>query len=83
MIPKRIRDAVATCEFPPDQIAAAMRQCAPILSFHVAAFTPLQPIDAQMQKLALDCYIQGLFDGSSAEVQMVMQAGREPQRGEE
>ena len=74
MIPKRIREAVETCKFPADQVAAAMRQCAPILHFHVSAFTPLQPVDAQMQKLALDCYIQGLLDGASSEVRAALEA---------
>ncbi len=73
MIPKRIREAVQTCQFPPEHVAAAMRQCAPILSFHVAMFTPLQPVDAQMQKLALDCYIQGLLDGASSEVRAALE----------
>ena len=71
MIPKRIREMVETCQFPPEQVAAAMRQCQPILSFHVAGFTALRSVDEQMQKLALDCYIQGLLDGN--QIQPVLQ----------
>lgn len=73
MIPKHIREAVETCQFPALEVVAAMRCCQPILSYHVAMFTPLQPVDAQMQKLALDCYIQGLLDGASSEVRAALE----------
>ena len=78
MVPKRLREAIQTCQFPADQVAAAMRCCQPILSYHVAMFTPLQPVDAQMQQLALDCYIQGLFDGASSEIRMALEALASP-----
>lgn len=72
MIPKRIREAIETCEFPAEYVAAAMRQVQPILSFHVAGFTALRSVDEQMQKLALDSYIQGLIDGASPEVRCAL-----------
>lgn len=73
MIPKRIHEAVETCQFPVEQVAAAMRQVSPILHFHVAGFTALRSVDEQMQKLALDSYIQGLLDGASSEVRAALE----------
>lgn len=61
---KRLEKRLVTASFPAEQAAIAQAQIADIVAWHVAKFTPTLDVQQQMEKVAFDCYVQGLLDGN-------------------